>query len=192
MPLISLFALASLALAGDAPVDPHKEPAPSLAGQASSVDADKHTLLAEMWQRRILSPDSRGWSNEELALLIRMRAAEDFGAVSLLKRRFGLKGLVVLHKPARGPERLRLTKAGYERWRFARTQDAMSYFESKGTDPKWAFKAVDLKGREMFDKDGILSEAGEELYRRALAGQAVHWKSPTGELFGNRPPPKNP
>ena len=187
----SVLLLTALALSGPAGAasDSHQAPAPSLADKPRPLESERHNTLAEMWQRRILPPETDRWGPEEEALLARIRSAEGAGAVSLLRSRAGkLGGLLVTHKPAGGPSRLRLTKAGFDRYLLIRSQEALRYFESKGTDAKWAFALKDLEGRKVFGPEGRLTEAGEAVYNRVLAGQEARWKAPSGEVLGNRPP----
>jgi len=103
----------------------------------------------------------------------------------------GAKGLAVSSRRAgSSAKRWRLTKEGYEKYLFSRSQDALDYFESKGVDAKWAFSLTDLKGRRLFDGGGLLTEAGESLYARLRAGRKAFWKTPSGEVMGNRRPPR--
>lgn len=144
-----------------------------------------------MWQRRILPPDNDQWSPEDMALLVRIRAAEAAGALALLKRRLGtLKGFAAPYRPVGTREAVwRLTKDGHEKYLFLRSQDALRYFEAKGVDAKWVFSLADMEGRKLFEA-GVLTGAGEAVYSRALAGLEARWKTASGEVMGNRPPPK--
>ena len=162
------------------------------ARKALSAEEERHNVLAEMWQRRILAPDAGQWSDEDMNLLERVRRAEAAGAVEVLRRRWpAVQGLVVAYKPVGAPVKsFRLTKEGYEKYLFSRSQDALDYFESKGVDAKWAFSLTDLKGRRLFDGGGLLTEAGESLYARLRAGRKAFWKTPSGEVMGNRRPPR--
>jgi hypothetical protein len=181
------------ALAAAEPAD-HRRPAPNLAEPRAGGDAHKQALLSEMWQRRLLSSDSRSWTAEDLDTLMKLRAAEAMGAVDLLKRRTAgaLGGFVVPYRPAGSKlTSLRLTKEGFERWRFVRSQDALELFDRKGVGGGLAFQLQDLEGRKLFDSDGLLTAVGDTVYNRIVGNLPVWWKSPhSGEVFGTRPPPK--
>lgn len=169
-------------------IDSHRAPVESLAAARTNGD-ERRATLSEMWQRRVLAPEARDYGPQDLELLARVRSAEAAGALGYLRRRVGnLSGYAV----SRGAGPLRLTKEGWERFRLMRTQDALKYFEAKGVDAKWGFHLRDMKDRRLFDARGLLTPEGEELYTRALANLPVHWKTPNGEVFGNRPPPKAP
>ncbi|MBI3551595.1 MAG: hypothetical protein HY077_03690 [Elusimicrobia bacterium] len=185
--------LAALCVSAADVEDSHRAPAPSTAEQ-HSVEADRQSTLAEMWQRGLLPPDTVRWSPEDFSLLERVRRAEAAGAVVVLRRRLhGLKGLAVEFRPvgALVPQ-WRLTKSGYDRYLFLRSQDAIEYFDSRDIGAKWAFQLLDLDGNRLFEKNGQLTEAGENLYNRVQAGMEAQWKSPAGELFGNRRRPPAP
>ncbi|MCX5797020.1 MAG: hypothetical protein NTY77_16125 [Elusimicrobia bacterium] len=178
--------------AADAPAGPddHHAPAENLA-QSSSRDQRLETLK-DMWQRGILGTDMNQWSPEDLALLLRMRQAEAAGALGLLRRHFlSLKDLILRDHPAGGSStRLRLTRRGYERYIAIKSQESLQYFESKEVETKWAYWLADLDGRPLYDRgSGLLTEAGEELYSRALANRPTFWRLRTGEVRGNRPVP---
>ncbi len=145
-----------------------------------------------MWQRRILPPDAVEWTAEDMALLLRLRKADAAGAVGYLRKRLrSLKGLIVVYKPIGSSEtKLRLTREGYGRYLFFRSQEALGYFQKKDVDAKWAFSLSDLDGRLLFDANGLLTQPGEDLYNRALAGRETFWKTSGGDVLGNRPPPR--
>jgi hypothetical protein len=109
-------------LAAAQPAEEHRAPdslaAPAPAQPAAQLDpAQSQALLVEMWQRRVLSSDSRRWSPEDLELLERMRSAERFGAVRALRRRGSIAGLTVpIKKPGETTAYPRLTREGYDAW----------------------------------------------------------------------------
>jgi len=127
-----------------------------------------------------------------MSLLERIRRAEAAGAVAALRKRWpAVAGLAVAYRPVgTAAKKFRLTKEGYEKFLFARSQDALEYFESKGVEAKWAFSLTDLEGRRLFDAGGLLTEPGEALYARARAGEKAFWRTPSGAVLGNRRPPK--
>lgn len=180
---------AGAAPAGAAAAGPHDAPVASLAGRA---DADQRgAVLAEMWQRGVLSPDMNQWSPADMALLQRIRRAEASGALDILRRRFlSLRALTVREKaPGLAPPRIRLNRRGFDKYLMVRTQDVLQYFESKGVETKWAYGITDLQGRAWFDRgSGMLTEVGDEFYARAQQNLPVFWKTRAGEVMGNRPP----
>jgi hypothetical protein len=165
----------------------HKAPAPS-ASDARSSAAQRQETLSELWQRRILPPDSSRWQPEDIALLERLRRAESADAVRMLRRRLhGLKDLAVEYRPVGGAvTEWRLTKEGFTRYLFLRSQDALDYFDGKDIPAKTAFQLTDLDGKKLFDKSGLLTEAGEAVYDRAQDGLEARWKLPSGEIAGSR------
>jgi|GEM_PF-1862295 len=170
--------------------DDHRAPVENLA-QSSARDQRQETLQ-DLWQRGILGADMNQWSPEDLALLRRMSQAEAAGALGLLRRHFvSSKGLVLRDHPAGASStRLRLTRLGYEKYIAIESQEALLYFESKEVETKWAYWLTNLDGRPLFDRgSGLLTEAGEELYARALANRPTFWKLRTGEVRGNRAVP---
>ncbi len=182
-----------LAASARAESDEHKAPVENIAASApADVQAQTEATLQEMWQRRILSTDAKRWSPEDLDLLQRMREAERYGAVALLRRRGGLAGLAVSFKSSpTAPATFKLTREGYERWLTLRSREAIDYFEQKGVLARWVFFLVDLDGRRLFDGGGRLTPKGEYVYDLASVNMPIWWKVPqTGEVFGTRPPPR--
>ena len=188
---VALFWLAASILAAE-PSSEHRAPAETLAPAGKAVEAGSRNTLAEMKLRRIISPDSERWTAEDMKLIESMRAAERRDAVAVLRRRAGrVAGLTVLFKPAGAMfSSLRLTREGFEMWLSLLSQDAIDYFEQKGVDAKWAFKLLSLEGRPLFDGAGHLTSAGQEVYDQAIVNRPAWWKTPAGEVFGTRPPPK--
>jgi hypothetical protein len=192
--ILALGAALMLAAAAEPAPEPddHRAPVENLA-QSSTRDQRLETLQ-DMWQRGILGPDMNQWSPEDLALLLRMRRAEAAGALGLLRRRFlTLQGLALRDHPAgESSARMRLTRAGYEKYIGIKSQEALRYFESKEVAAKWAYWLTGLDDRPLFDRStGLLTEAGEELYSAVLAKQPAFWRLRSGEVRGNRPlPPK--
>lgn len=178
---MKLVLLASLAFAvtggHEAPVVPQ---------ETKAVVPEKQNLLAEFWQRRIISTDASSWSPEDLALLQRIRGAERLGALPLLKKKFGsLKAFTVVHKGT-----TRLTRPGYEKYLFLKSQDAVKWFEAKEVDAKWVYQLKDEKGKDVFDGNGLLTEDGDVLFTRVTHNLPTYWVLPSGERQGNRPPKK--
>lgn len=152
---------------------------------------DRAAVLEEMWVRRILLPDQTAWAPADAQLLGQIRMAEA-DALAYLKRKTGNTRPWTAPSRGKGSGRRLLTKAGYEKYLFHITQDALSYFEKKGAGAKWALKLTDWEDRRLFDGDGKLTPAGLTVYTRAKLKLEVYWKSPNGEVFGTRRPPKRP
>jgi hypothetical protein len=188
-----LFLLAALPLRAQDADGSHRAPASSSAEQ-DPVEAGRQSVLAEMWQRRVLPPDAVRWTADDAMLLKRLRAADAAGAVDFLRRRLhGLKGLAVQNRPAGGlGASWRLTKEGYDRWKFLRAQDAVAYFDDQEVGAKSTFQLADADGKRLFEKNGLLTDEGEIVWSRIEAGRETHWKTPGGETLGNkrRPPPR--
>lgn len=175
---MKLALLASLAFAV---TGGHEAPVVS---ETKAVVPERQNLLAEFWQRGIISTDASSWSPEELALLERIRGAERLGALPLLRKKLGtLKPFTVVHKG-----RTRLTKSGYDRYLFLKSQDAVRWFERKEVDAKWVYRLKDEKGKPLFDGNGLLTEAGDVLFTRVTHNLPTYWVLPSGEKMGNRPP----
>ncbi len=169
--------------------DSHRAPVKSLARPA--VD-ERRAILAEMWQRGLVAMDRNSWGSQDQVLLERIRRAEAQGAAEFVRRRVAnSQGLVLRDRPSgSAPIRSRLTRRGFEQYLRLRTQEALDYFASKEIETKWAYGLTDRQGRALFDKDkGLLTDAGDELYSRALLNQPVFWKMQDGSLMGNRSVP---
>lgn len=166
----------------------HKTPA-APAAQAPTPFEERRAKLAEMWQRGLIPSDSQSFTPQDEELLAKIHQAETAGAVRLLKARGAYGGFVVELKTSEG-RRQRLTKAGYERWRVLRTQDALAFFQSRDIGVRDALRLKDLDGNPLFDKDAMLTPQGQTVYNLAIANLEAHWVTFTGEVLGNRPPPK--
>ncbi|MBI4376099.1 MAG: hypothetical protein HY549_06575 [Elusimicrobia bacterium] len=180
---------AALEAGRDGTLDPHRAPAPSLA-VSSAIYAEQHNTLAEMWQRRILSPETDRWTPADFDLLLRIRRAEAAGALGVLRAKNpSLKGLAIAHRaPGKTINTWRLTQEGYELYRLALAQEALAYFQHREIGAKWAFKLRTVDDEPVFDAQGLLTPAGEELYFKLRADEPGYWKTSAGELMGNRPP----
>jgi hypothetical protein len=162
--------------------------APAKAEPAAPVE-DRAAILDEMWERRILAPDQSAWAPSDAQLLGQIRMSEA-DALAYLKRKYGSTRQFTAARRSKEPARRLLTKEGWEKYLSNVTQDAIEYFESKGAGAKWALKLTDWDGRRLFDGDGRLTPAGVNVYTRAKLKLEVFWKSPNGETFGTRRPPK--
>jgi hypothetical protein len=156
---------------------------------ASAPAEDRAAVLDEMWARRLLPPDQTVWSPLDAELLSHIRESET-DALAYLKKKFGSTRPWTVAPRSRQPGRRLLTREGHEKYMFGLTQDAIEFFEAKGAGAKWALKLTDSEGHRLFDGDGRLTPAGVTVYSRAKLKLEVYWKSPNGEKFGTRRPPK--
>ncbi len=157
--------------------------------QAAPAD-ERRATLEELWQRRLLPPDQSSWAPQDMELLAKIRRAER-SAILYLKRQLGGEKPWVARPRSGGPfAAAKLTKEGYERYLFLLSQDALQFFEAKGADAKWALKLRDWDDKPMFDGAGRITDEGLRVYDRARLNLEVFWKSPDGETYGTRRPPK--
>lgn len=155
------------------------------------ISVERQRLLTEMRKRRITAPDAVSWSPEQYTQLLRAREAEALGAFALLRAKLGtLRGFAVEHRQPDGFVTLWLTKRGYEQFVFLHSQDARAYFEAHGSEARWVFQTRSVQGKKLFDRDGILTQEGLDVYNRIGRGLEVFWKLPDGRLTGTVRPPK--
>lgn len=159
--------------------------------RASPLDGEESSrrrVLTELRRRGVIAADAKVFSPQDQVLLLRLRRSEELGAREYLRLKFKtLKGFAVERSTyAARDEAPWLTKTGFERYIFTKSQDAIAYFETKGVDPKWAFHLRDREGRRLFEPDGLLTEVGDELYSAARAGSEVFWRNPAGQVQGSR------
>ena len=162
--------------------------APAETSVAAPVE-DRTAVLEEMWARRVLAPDLQAWSPTDAELLGRIRGVESDALIYLTKKFGSARPWTAASRSKEAVRRL-LTKEGFEKYQFHLTQDAIEYFEAKGAGAKWALKLTDWDGKRLFDGDGRLTPAGVTVYTRAKLKLEVYWRSPNGETFGTRRPPK--
>ena len=144
---------------------------------APARSADRQAVLAEMQVRGILAPTQSEWSQDDWTLLWKLKKAEAEGAVdSLIKKMRRIRSYVVTIKRPDGTQKLLLTPAGYERYHFIKSQDAIHVFESRGIAVKSVFHLTDLTGRFFFDSAGGLTDEGEAAYDAIARGEAPLWK----------------
>jgi hypothetical protein len=170
-------------------VPEHKKPLSELGAAPTSASAKEQNLIAELWQRRILSPDSNRWTKDDEQLLERLRSAENAGAIQLLRRTYGgLKGWAVSYRKFDEKKaKLRLTKEGFEKYLFLRSQQAVKYFDKKEIGAKQIFALRDIEGRTLFTSNGLLTEAGQTLFDRIASGVDARWKDESGQVYGSKP-----
>jgi hypothetical protein len=163
-------------------------PDPS-AQKTPEVPADeRHAILEEMWQRRLLPPDQSSWAPEDEALLNKIRAVEKDAIAYLRRIPGGTRPWTA--KPRAGSDAgWKLTKEGYARYMFLLSQDAIVFFEGKGADAKWVFKLRDSDGKPLFDGTGLVTNEGARVYRLAKLNLEVYWSGPNGDAYGTRRPP---
>ncbi len=144
-----------------------------------------------MRARRLIDEKDNDWNPAQYTELLRLREAEALGAFELLRVKLGtLRGLAAEQK-VDGYKKLRLTSAGYRRFIFYLSQDARTYFESKGAEAKYVFETRSVQGKRLFTKKGILTQRGIEAYNRIQRKLPVFWKYPDGRVTGTVRPPKS-
>lgn len=142
------------------------------------VDVERQNLLVEMRERMIIPVSSEYWRPEDRVMLEHLRRVEKRDAFELLRGEVGsLRGLVVEHRSPDG-RKLWLTKLGYERYQFLRSQKARQYFEDQGVEASIVFKLKDPLGKRIFTPKGILTPEGDDLYDRASDGLTIRWTDP--------------
>ena len=138
---------------------------------------DREAVLAEMQVRGILAPTQSAWTQEDWTLLWKLKKAEGEGAVdALIAKMRRIRPYVATLKRPDGTQKFLLTPAGYERWHFIKSQDAIRAFESRGIALKSVFHLTDLSGRFFFDSSGSLTDEGEAAYDAILRDEAPRWK----------------
>jgi hypothetical protein len=182
-----LLALALPAAAQD--LGGHEDPRARAALEAPADE--RRATLEELWQRRMLPPDQDSWAPQDFELLQKIRAVEKDAIAYLRGQSGGSRPWTAASRSGGAAAAPKLTKAGYERYVFMLSQDALAYFESKGADAKWALKLRDWNDRPMFDAGGLITDDGVRVYRLAKLKLEVFWKSPNGDVFGTRRPPAN-
>ena len=167
----------------------HPDPKKTAAAPVVPAD-DRRATLEELWQRRLLPPDQDAWAPQDYELLRKIRASEK-EAIAYLKRvPGGARPWTAKPRSGSGGETgWKLTKEGYARYLFLLSQDAIVYFEGKGADAKDVFKLRDWNDRPMFDGNGLVTDEGALVYRRAKLNLEVFWKDADGAAYGTRRPP---
>ena len=183
----AVLAAAWVATAAAAVSGGHEPPARAVRPAEAEAE-DRKATLQEMWRRRILAPDQNAWAPADMAMLDAIRRVEP-DAFEYLKSKFLLAKPFVASFRSGGQTRQWLTKEGHQRYLGGVTQDAIVYFEGKGADAKQVFKLTDWEGRRLFTPEGVITEEGAKVYRRAVLKLEVYWKAPDGRAFGTRRPP---
>ncbi|MBI5201468.1 MAG: hypothetical protein HY925_07790 [Elusimicrobia bacterium] len=194
MSLLPALLLAAFARAQDpAPYD-LPIPAPSsetLRAQQPPLPPDKQAMLSELQERGIVDKNLREWEPGDMQLLLRIQEAERLRAFDMLQSRAGtLRGYAINKRLPDGTRVLWLTKAGFERYFFLKSQQARQYFEVKGTDAKWVYRMRNVKGKKLFDVSGMLTPEGDALYTRVLLGLPAEWVGGDGVTRSNVRPKK--
>ncbi|MBI4349045.1 MAG: hypothetical protein HY553_19560 [Elusimicrobia bacterium] len=152
-------------------------------------EGERGRTLLEMQERGIVDRAAREWEPEDMALLLRMQEAERLRAFDTLQQKAGtLRGYAVNKKLEDGTRVLWLTKRGFERYFFIKSQQARQYFEVKGTDAKWVFKVKTSKGKKVFDVSGMLTTEGDALHTRVILGLPAEWVTGDGVTRSNQRP----
>ncbi len=132
--------------------------------------------LKELKQRQIISPDAEDYTEEDLQTLVRMKKAEALGAIDFLTRK--LKNIQAFTVQKRGDlnSPIELNKAGFEKYLFFLSQKAIGYFALRHVEAKEVFNLTDMRDRKIFDKNGLLTLPGENLFNNILEKKHVQWK----------------
>jgi len=158
------------------------------------VSPDEQRLLIELWVRHVTDRGAKTYESEDLALLERMRDAEKLGAFDLLRDKLGGLGRYAVEHRVGSERVLWLTKEGFNRYVFLKSQTALKYFEKRGTPAKFIFQIRTMEGKRIFDPTGTLTPQGEALYNQILRRRVVQWHGANGDLMSNGrlPPPAAP
>jgi hypothetical protein len=91
-----------------------------------------------------------------------------------------------------GGKRLWLTREGYDMFLFVKAQNARAYFETRGHQAKDVLLILsNLRGERLFDADGALTQAGDEIYNRVQRAIPAYWRGRDGRIDGNARPPRD-
>jgi len=149
-------------------------------------------LLLEMRRRRVIRPDQGRWTPEEYTTLLRVREAEKLGAFKVLRDRLATLKTLAVEQDDGGGKRLWLTREGYDMFLFVKAQNARAYFETRGHQAKDVLLILsNLRGERLFDADGALTQAGDEIYNRVQRGIPAFWRGRDGRIDGNARPPRD-
>lgn len=148
-----------------------------LAAHPAAAKVDKAAVLADMQNRGIIPVTQTSWSDPEWTLLWKIKKAEGEGAIDYLVGRVRkIQPYVAVVRREDGSQKFLLTPAGYERYHFFKSQDAIREFEVRGIQLKDIFHLTDMKGRHFFDSTGLLTDHGEAAYDAIRRGDVPRWK----------------
>lgn len=130
-------------------------------------------ILAELKERKAVVAAKKEVTAQDKELFVQMRSAEEMGAVDYMKRKLNrLPANYVYEKTVSASDlRLMLTWSGYVIYRRLLTKDAIAFLERKGMALKTIMILKDMKGQPLFEKGGLLSYDGMQVYYYALIGE---------------------
>ena len=153
--------------------------APSPKDNASALSP-----LEELNKRQIISPDAEDYTEEDLQTLVRMKKAESLGAIDFLAHKLGDIQAFTFETHGKTNSPIELNQAGFEKYLFFLSQKAINYFASRHVEPKRVFGLTDALGRKVFDKNGLLTLSGENLFDKILEKRPVEWEL-SGKIMAN-------
>ncbi len=113
-----------------------------------------------------------------------MKKAESLGAIDFLSRKLGDIKAFTFEERGKSDSPLKLNNAGFKKYLFFLSQKAIAYFALHHTAPKRVFSLTDTQGRKIFDKDGLLTLPGENLFDQILEKRHVEWEL-SGKIMAN-------
>ena len=156
----------------------------AVAAPPSNNQAATSSVIGELKKRRIIAPDAEDYTEEDLETLARMRKAESLGGVDFLSRKLGNIEAFTYEERGKSDSPVKLNKAGFEKYLFFLSQKAIAYFALHHVKPKRVFNLTDIQGRKIFDKNGLLTLPGENLFNQILEKRHVKWEL-SGKTMAN-------
>ena len=154
------------------------------AAPPSNNQAATSSVIGELKKRRIIAPDAEDYTEEDLETLARMKKAESLGGVDFLSRKLGNIEAFTFEERGKSDSPVKLNKAGFEKYLFFLSQKAIAYFALHHVKPKRVFNLTDIQGRKIFDKNGLLTLPGENLFNQILEKRHVKWEL-SGKIMAN-------
>lgn len=145
-------------------------------------------IVAEMKDRKVLEIDATEYKPADRKLLEAMRRAEQLGAIDYLKgKTVSYRDAVVQRVGEDGNVRLYLTVKGFTEFRFARSQDAVRWFQEQGVPVKYIFYLTDGENEKVFTDQGILTDLGDRVYETSKRTGRKVWYMPGEQLPSDAP-----
>ena len=134
-------------------------------------------MLATLKERNIIDPDTRSFSMEDENMLRRLLRAERNKSIEYLSGKYGGRlppGFIVERDPGKVYVRKMLTITGYANLMEHLSHDAKMFFISKNVSPTDLFKLRDFDGKDLFNQQGGLTDAGLTVYTKGLFGYKAY------------------
>lgn len=135
-------------------------------------------MLTALKERNIIDTSSAVYSQEDVAVLRKMLAAERDSAIEYLSGKYGGRippGFIVERDSGKIYVRKMLTLTGYNEVVAQLSADAKQFFMAKNIQPSVIFKLRDAQGNAIFDEKGHLNDSGLNAYTKALLGQKSYF-----------------